>query len=102
MWLAKRKVVNPVMFVIADHQQYLADQRMEPIRNNDLKYSGTQHYGPGLDKARKTGVGRNMIIRWICRYLGPEIETHIFPYMNDCAVARTGDRANAALLHNIH
>jgi len=33
MWLAKQKVVNPVMFVIADHQQHLADQRMERIRN---------------------------------------------------------------------
>ena len=37
MWLSDQEVVDAVMFVIADHQQRLPDQRMKRIGDNGFE-----------------------------------------------------------------
>ena len=37
MWLSNQEVVDPVMFVIANHQQRLADHGMKRIGDNGFE-----------------------------------------------------------------
>ncbi len=34
MWLPNKEIADAIMLMVADHQDGLVDQRMEPIGNN--------------------------------------------------------------------
>jgi hypothetical protein len=55
MWLSDQEVVDPVMFVIPDHQQRLADQRMKRIGNSGFEWQKPGTMAPAQTKGRKTG-----------------------------------------------
>ena len=55
MWLSDQEVVDPVMFVIADHQQRLADQRMKRIGDNGFECQKPGTMAPARTKVAKTG-----------------------------------------------
>ena len=52
MWLPNQEVVDPVMFVIADHQKRLPDQRMKRVGDNRFECQK-----PGTMAPARTAVG---------------------------------------------
>ena len=55
MWLSNQVVMDPVMFVIADHQQHLADQRMKRIGDSGFECQKPGTMAPTRTKEQKTG-----------------------------------------------
>ena len=56
MWLSNQEVMDPVMFVIADHQQHLADQRMKRIGDSGFECQKPGTMAPARTKGQKTGL----------------------------------------------
>ena len=56
MWLSNQEVVDPVMFVIADHQQRLADQRMKRIGDSGFECQKPGTMAPARMSEEKHGL----------------------------------------------
>jgi hypothetical protein len=55
MWLSNQEVVDPVMFVIANHQQRLADHGMKRIGDNGFECQKPGTMAPARRRAVNAG-----------------------------------------------
>jgi hypothetical protein len=58
MWLSNQEVVVPVMFVIANHQQRLADHGMKRIGDNGFECQKPGTMAPARTAERVIGQSR--------------------------------------------